>query len=113
MCGDHGVKESKILTDFAKTLNYLDNSNIRKICGEIALSVIKDGAYYGYIIPTENAITLQQLPIGFCRARYSVRGMPAVEFNMKFFDSFRDTSYRMKILKLFPEEFTKGYMLYK
>jgi hypothetical protein len=45
------VKEDKILKDFAKVLNYLDNSNVRKVCGDIALSVIKDGAYYGYIVP--------------------------------------------------------------
>jgi hypothetical protein len=32
---------------------------------------------------------------------------------MKFFDSFRDTNYRMRILKLFPDEFAKGYVLYK
>ena len=39
--------------------------------------------------------------------------MPAVEFNMKFFDTFRDPGYRMRVLKLFPDEFAKGYMLYK
>lgn len=32
---------------------------------------------------------------------------------MKFFDTFRDPGYRMRVLKLFPEEFQKGYMLYK
>jgi hypothetical protein len=33
---------------------------------------------------------------------------------MAFFDeSFRDVNYRMKVLKLFPEEFRKGYLLYK
>jgi hypothetical protein len=46
------VKEEKVLKDFAKVLDYLDNSNIRKICGDIALSVIKDGAYYGYVVPS-------------------------------------------------------------
>ena len=46
------VKEDKVLKDFAKVLNYLDNSNVRKICGDIALSVIKEGAYYGYIVPS-------------------------------------------------------------
>ena len=46
------VKEEKVLKDFARTLNYLDNSNVRKVCGDIALSVIKDGAYYGYIVPS-------------------------------------------------------------
>lgn len=111
--GSEDVKEEKILKDFAKVLNYLDNSNIRKICGDIALSVIKDGAYYGYIVPSTEALVLQQLPIGFCRTRYTVRGLPAVEFNMKFFDTFRDPGYRMRVLKLFPDEFAKGYMLYK
>ncbi len=111
--GADEVKEEKVLKDFAKVLNYLDNSNIRKICGDIALSVIKDGAYYGYIVPSNEALVLQQLPIGFCRTRYTVRGLPAVEFNMKFFDTFRDPGYRMKVLKLFPDEFAKGYMLYK
>ena len=111
--GSEDVKEEKILKDFAKVLNYLDNSNIRKICGDIALSVIKDGAYYGYIVPSNEALVLQQLPIGFCRTRYTVRGLPAVEFNMKFFDTFRDPGYSMRVLKLFPDEFAKGYMLYR
>ena len=40
--------------------------------------------------------------------------MPAIEFNMKYFDdAFKDPAYRMRILKLFPQEFAKGYMLYK
>ena len=33
---------------------------------------------------------------------------------MKFFDvAFPDTNYRMKVLNLFPEEFKKGYHLYR
>lgn len=32
---------------------------------------------------------------------------------MRFFDTFKDISYRLKVLKLFPEEFQKGYLLYK
>ena len=39
--------------------------------------------------------------------------MPAVEFNMKFFDTFKDINYRMRVLNLFPDEFRKGYLLYK
>ena len=107
------VKEEKVLKDFAKVLDYLDNSNVRKICGDIALSVIKDGAYYGYVVPCAEQLVLQQLPVGYCRTRYSVKGMPAIEFNMKFFDTFRDPGYRMRVLNLFPEEFAKGYMLYR
>lgn len=110
---DNTVKEEKMLADFSRILNFLDNSYIRKTCGDIALDVIKEGAYYGYIIPNATGLVLQQLPIGYCRSRYKVGNKPAIEFNMKFFDTFRDPAYRLKVLNLFPKEFQKGYILYK
>ena len=107
------VKEEEITKDFKKMLHFLDNSYIKKMCGDIALEVIKNGAYYGYLVETNDSIILQQLPNDYCRTRYSVNGMPAIEFNMRFFDTFRDAQYRAKILKLFPKEFQEGYVLYK
>ena len=94
-------------------LNYLDNSYLKKLCGDIALEVIKNGCYYGYITDSANGLVLQQLPVAYCRSRYSVGMNPAVEFNMRFFDTIPNVAYRMKVLKMFPEEFAKGYMLYK
>ena len=94
-------------------LNYFDNSYIKKICGDIALQVVKNGCYYGYIVPSEKNLILQELPVKYCRTRYSVNNTPVVEFDMRFFDTFRDMNYRLKVLKLFPEEFAKGYVLYK
>lgn len=92
----------------------MDNSHVKQLCGEIALEVVKNGAYYAYIVPSTTGLVLQQLPIGYCRSRYKVGTMPAIEFNMKYFDdAFRDVNYRMKILNLFPKEFAKGYALFK
>ena len=111
---DKSVGEDKIVGDFARILNYLDNSYVKKICGDIALDVIRFGAYYGYIIEGSNGLVLQQLPVNYCRCRYNVGNTPAVEFNMRFFDEkFPDANYRMRVLKMFPAEFSKGYMLYK
>ena len=110
---DTSVKEDKILKDFSKVLNFLDNSYIKKVFGDIALEVIKNGCYYGYIVDNNDSLMLQQLPVDYCRSRYFVGTNPAVEFNMRYFDTIPDIQYRMKVLKLFPEEFSKGYMLYK
>ena len=111
---DEKMKEEKIVTEFNKILNYLDNSSIKKLCGEIALGVIKNGAYYGYLVDSKDGIMIQELPVAFCRSRFSVGGFPTVEFNMRFFDkAFLDTNYRLKVLNLFPDEFKKGYMAYK
>jgi hypothetical protein len=111
--GDN-VKEEKIVKDFTKVLNYLDNSYIKKLCGDIALKVIKDGAYYAYIADNNSSLVLQELPINYCRSRFNIGNQPAIEFNMQFFDdNFADINYRMRVLKMFPAEFAKGYMLYK
>lgn len=109
---DENVKEEKILKDFFRILTYLDNSYIRKLCGDIALEVVKKGAYYGYIVPSPKGLVIQQLPIQYCRSRYCVNNLPVVEFNMKYFDTFKDIKYRLKVLNLFPEEFKRGYSLY-
>ena len=104
----------KALTDFDKIMTYLDNSHIKKLCGEIALEVIKNGAYYAYIVPSSKGLILQQLPVNYCRSRYFVGDMPVVEFDMRFFDeNFRDPNLRMRVLKMFPKEIRHGYMLYK
>ena len=111
---DEAVKEEKVVKDFSKLLNYLDNSYIKKVCSEIALTVIKNGAYYGYLVESDNGIVLQELPAKYCRVRYFIGNQPAIEFNMRFFDEqFADINYRMRVLKMFPSEFAKGYILYK
>ena len=107
-------KEEKVLKEYVKILNYLDNSHVRKSCGDIALKVIKEGAFYGYIIDTEKSAMIQELPIDYCRSRYMINGSPAIEFDMRFFDEkFPDANYRARVLKMFPKEFAKGYVLYK
>ena len=108
------VKADKIEEGFYKALMYLDNFEIKRFCGEVALKVLKNGCYYGYLIPQASKMVVQELPANYCRSRFNVNGRPAVEFNMKFFDdTFRDTTQKMKMLNLFPKEFKKGYIAYK
>ena len=111
---DEKIKKEKLLEGFSKCLNTLDKFKVKKIFGEIALKVLKQGAYYGYKVPVNGSVVLQELPVNYCRSRFYYGDKPAVEFNMKFFDeNFRDTAQKMRILKMFPDEFAKGYTLYK
>ena len=111
---EDSVDEEKVVADFNKTLNYLDDSYLKKMCADIALKVVKYGCYYGYIVESKNRIILQELPAEYCRCVCYSEGLPVVEFNMAYFDDrFPDPEYRTKILKMFPEEFAKGYKLYK
>lgn len=111
---DESVSEDKIIDEFTKLLNFFDDSRVKKTCNEIALEVVINGAYYGYLADSNDCVSFQQLPINYCRSRYNVNGIPAIEMNMKYFDdTFPDINYRMKVLGLFPKEIQKGYMLYK
>ena len=107
-------KGKKVINEFFKALNYLDNTHIKKVCGDITLKIIKYGVWYGYIIEGDNGILFQELPIDYCRSRYSVNNLPVVELNMAYFDEhFHDINYRMKVLKMFPKDIQRGYLLYK
>ena len=108
------MKPDKLLDSFNKVLTYLDKFEAKKFFGEVALKVIRNGCYYGYLIAKEGTVIVQELPPKYCRTRFIVNGQPAIEFNMRYFDDmFTDTEQRTKMLKIFPADFEKGYRLYK
>ena len=111
---ESSIKDEKVIEGFNKALLYLDNFEVKRFFGEVALKVLRNGCYYGYLVPQTNKMVIQELPAGYCRSRFQVNNRPAIEFNMRYFDdAFTDTTQRMKILNLFPEEFKKGYHAYK
>ena len=106
--------QNKILGDFSKVLLYLDRSEVKKICTNIALDIIVDGAYYGIIVDFGDSFGIQKLPPEYCRSRYFSGAAPVVELNLQFFDSFfPNPQYKIKILKAFPEEIQRAYILFK
>ena len=107
-------ERKKQFANFFKVLKYCDDFQIKKFCGEVALKVIRNGCYYGYLIPGNGRVDVQELDPLYCRSRFKVGNRPVVEFNMKYFDDkFSEATERLRILNLFPSEFKKGYKLYK
>ena len=108
------AKTEKVIEEYIKMLAYLDGSYLKKLFNDIALKVVVQGCFYGYLIDTPKGLQIQELPANYCRSRFSITHLPVIEFNMAFFDNcFHDAAYRMKVIKMFPEEFAKGYLLYK
>lgn len=108
------INQEKVIKTFNEILYELDNFGVKKFGGDVALKVLQNGCYYGYIIHSVYGPQVQELPVDYCRSRFSVKGRPAVEFNMKFFkDYYKDAAYRLKVLKSFPQDFQKGYLLYE
>ena len=108
------IKPEKLLDGFNKVLTYLDKFEAKKFFGDVALKVVKNGCYYGYLIARNGTVVVQELPPRYCRSRFMVNGQPAVEFNMAYFnDMFSNAEQRARMLKVFPPEFEKGYRLFK
>lgn len=111
---DDKVKDNKVVENWYKAAQYLDNSNLKKFFGDVALKVVRDGCYYGYVMKQKNAAYVQELPVDYCRSRHRVNDNKVVEFNVKYFDdAFSDVVLREKVLKLFPPEFRKAYIAFK
>ena len=107
-------EKKKQFSNFFRVLNYFQEFEVKRFCGEVALKVIRNGCYYGYLIPKTNRMSVQELHPKYCRSRFKVDNRPAIEFHMSYFDDyFRDNQQRSRILNLFPEEFKKGYRLFK
>lgn len=107
-------RKKKAFAEFFKVLRFFDEFEVKRFCGKVALKVVRNGCFYGYLIGQNNRVVIQQLIPEYCRSRFETNNRPAVEFNMKFFDVYYpDTEQRNKILNLFPAEFKKGYKAYK
>ena len=111
---DDKIKDDKVIEGWIKASLYLENSDLKKNFGHYALNVIKRGCFYGYILDKGTAAYLQELHPDYCRSRYEIDGISAIEFNIKFFDDFfTDNVYKLRVLKSFPKEFQKAYIAYK
>lgn len=113
--GGSSSKQEKVIQEFDSASRMLDSFGVKRFLGNCAQKVLVRGAYYGYIIRDgKESVQIQELDPNYCRSRFSVRGRPAVEMNMKFFDDFyKDQTQRLRILNLLPQEFKRGYVLYK
>ena len=111
---DEKDNNKTVMNDFAKALVYLDNSEVKRTCGDIALEVVKAGVYYGYILDFNDRFAIQKLPATYCRSRYFCGTDPIVELNLQFFDAyFSNPQYRIRVLQMFPKDVQKAYVLYK
>lgn len=109
-----GANTNKLLTDYAKMLQYFDNSEIKRMLNDIALKIMINGVYYGMIVDMGTRFAIQELPPQYCRSRFSSGPVPMVELNMAFFDMmFPQPQMRIKILQTFPKDIQKAYIAYK
>lgn len=107
------LKSERFERDYQYILDYTDNSYIEETERFITLITLLDGVFYGYERQIDHVVSIQQLPPQYCRSKYKVNGTYGVEFDLRFFDMYRDTELKLKLFEMFPREFLDYYLDYK
>lgn len=95
-------------------LDWVVSLSLDKTYLEIIKDVLIDGISFRYYVEGKNAITLQELPIDYCRTRFQVDNLAVVEFNPRYFDrEFTDVTEREAVLKMYPKDVQKAYSEFK
>jgi hypothetical protein len=58
-------------------------------------------------------VVLQQLPYEYCRSKFKINNNHAIEFNLRFFDQYKDAEQKIEVFSAFPDEFFEAYLEYK
>lgn len=107
--------DKKSRKKYDQSLSFLSSLKIKDLCGQIAIKVLAEGAYYGVLRDYgADGIAVQSLPAKYCRSRFkNQQNIDIVEMDITYFDSIRDKKTREEALASYPKEIRKGYNTYK
>jgi hypothetical protein len=106
------MKDDKFKTYFDKSLNFVDDLFIKDTFSKINELVFVNGAFYGYFRELGDTRAIQELPIDYCRTRAKVDGVYQVQFDIRYFNTFRNVEERQMIIDQYPSEFLEFYVEY-
>lgn len=109
------LSESYISKKYHNAVNFIDSAGLPELYTHIAIRVLRDGCYYGILQKVTNtSITLMDLPVHYCRSRFKdENGIDIIEFNVTYFNSIVDETYRKSAMSVYPKEIVNWYKKYK
>ena len=90
---------------------YLAKSTIKQDSSDMVRKMVRDGCYFGYERELNGTYSFQHLPAGFCRSRFKIMGVYAVEFDYSYFRQFAGKEIQ-EVIEAFPAEMQAGYQEY-
>ena len=108
------MNDEKMQKAYMEAINFVDSLEIKNNFPRIVFSMVLNGIYYGILREGEDGkIIIQDLPYEYCRSTYkTLNNLYAIEFDMKYFDSFRNINERIEALEQFPLSIVQAYEAY-
>ena len=109
------LSEQYIQKKYFGAMEFLDTNNIPALCEHITFRALRDGCYYGVLLPADKKkIVLLDLPTMYCTSRFKDKmGNDIIEFDVTYFDTIIDEEARKGALRVYPSVITNWYRRYK
>lgn len=97
--------KAQIVKSFYNACGFVDKLDVKNTFTRITKSWLINGMYNGILREQGNKVSIQDLPLEFCRTRFKdYNNLNVLEFNVTYFDrKFPDERERARILETFPE----------
>jgi hypothetical protein len=105
--------KTQIVKAFYSACNFIDNLNIPNTFTRISKEWLKNGIYNGIHRTDGEKVTIQDLPLHYCRTRFKdFNNLNILEFDLNYFNSIYDEEARLEAVASFPEEVQKAWKMY-
>lgn len=96
--------KAQITKAFYNACAFVDHLDAPTTFCRITTEWLKNGVYYGILRTNGDRVTIQDLPIKYCRSRFKdFNNLNILEFNLHYFDNITDQKLLNEALLAFPE----------
>ena len=102
--------KAQILKAFYAALDFVDKLDVPNTFARISTEWIKTGVYNGILRKDGDKVSIQDLPLEYCRTRFKdFNNLNILEFNLNYFNRISDETLRTEAVLSFPEIVQKAY----
>lgn len=102
--------ETQLVKAFYKACEFVDNLDVPNTFSRITTEWLINGIYYGILRTYQNKVTIQDLPVRYCRTRFKdFNNLNILEFDLNYFMRFSDDETREEVVATFPEIVQKAW----
>ena len=107
--------KTQIIKSFYNACNFVDSLDIKNTFTRISKTWLINGMYNGILREIGNKVSIQDLPLEFCRTRFKdYNNLNILEFNVTYFERrFSNDQERARMLATFPEVVQKAWRNWK
>ena len=100
---DETGSQAQILKTFKNACQWIENLDLPNILAHMTTEWLLNGIYYGILREKEGKVTIQDLPLDYCRCRFKdINNLNILEFNLAYFYTIPEEE-REEAVKSFPE----------